>query len=313
MRLALALVALVVAGCDAAPPAAVATPAGQPQGGTLVVAAQEPSTLDPLYVAGVQAAATIYSVAVEGLVRVLPDGTFAPLLAREVPTLDNGGVTVSATGMQVRYVLREGVTWSDGAPLSSADVRFTWERVMRDPRVATREGYDLIDGIDTPDAQTVVVRYRQVYPPYLTRFDAILPRHALEGADPAAYGRTPLGTGPFRISEFASGQQITAVRNPRYREPGRPLLDRLIFKLVPSVEAAMAQLRAGEVHAAFNVSEADALDLGTDPAIALDEARSPIIEALSFNVARRGDPADDSAPHPVLGDRAVRRALVHAT
>lgn len=319
MRLALALVAVIVGGCAVAAPATPPVPAAPTaatptrSGGTLIVAAQEPSTLDPLYVAGVQAAATIYSVAVEGLVRAMPDGTFAPVLAREVPTLENGGVTLAADGMHVRYALRRGVTWSDGAPFSSADVRFTWERIMRDPRVATREGYDRISAIDTPDEDTVVVRYRQVYPAYLTRFDAVLPRHALDGVDPAAYGRAPLGTGPFRISEFVSAQQVTAVRNERFREPGRPLLDRVIFKFVPSIEAAMAQLRVGEVHAAFNVSEADALDLERDRAIVLDEARSPIIEALSFNVARRAAPADDSAPHPVLGDRTVRRALVHAT
>lgn len=303
----LVAVACILAGCSASqfpgvPPAA--SPPHRPNlGGTLVVAWQEPDTLDPLYAGGLQAAATIYAVAVEGLVRPLPDGGIGPALAREVPTLANGLVTFDGTAMHVRYRLRPGIRWSDGAPLTSVDVRFTWQRIMSDPKVTTREGYDVIDGVEAPDDLTVDVTYRTLYPAYLTRFDAILPKHALESATQVSeYGARPLGTGPFRITEFARGDHVTAERNDRYREAGKPYLDRIVFRFVPSLTAAKAQLKAGEVQAAFNVSEADALELERESEIRLDSARSPIVEALSFNVER-----------PVLADRAVRRALVLAT
>lgn len=309
----LALV-VILGACAPQAPTPASTYAQPRSGGTLVVAWQEPETLNPLYAAGIQAAAAVYAVAVEGLVRVTPDGTFAPLLAREVPTPENGLVTPDGTGMRVRYRLRDGIVWSDGAPFTSADVRFTWERVMVDTKVASREGYDLITAIDTPDEHTVDVRYRELYGAYLTRFDAILPRHALAGiADLTAYGTAPLGTGPFRIVEFARGSHVIAERNERYRIAGRPHLDRIVFRFVPSIEAAKLQLKAGEVHAAFNVSEADAADLERDANIRLASARSPIVESLSFNLARRGDPADPAVRHPVLGDRAMRSALLLAT
>src|SRR2546428_3296791 len=196
-----------VASCGNGP---VASP--PPVGGTAIVAWQEPATLDLLYAPGIQSTATIARVAVEGLVGIGPDGNEIPVLAREVPTLANGAVTISADGrsMTVRYRLRDGVKWSDGAPFTSADVRFTWRSIMADPKISTREGYDRIEGVEIPDTLTAIVRYRALDPAYATRFDTILPAHLLENASGSvrlAYGRTPLGTEAFRISD-AAGDHI---------------------------------------------------------------------------------------------------------
>jgi peptide/nickel transport system substrate-binding protein len=308
--LRLALVALVVAAC-----APVAPPAASPtrSGGTLVFAWQQPDTLNPLYSTGTQTNALAYRLAVEGLVGIGPDGAPYPVLAEELPTIANGGVSLSGEAMTVRYRLRADVLWSDGTPLDAKDVRFTWQTIMSDPRVASREGYSQIEGIDIPDDRTVVVRYRAVDPAYATRFDAILPRHLLDGAPQSAvddYGRRPLGTGPFRITEFAAGDHLTAERNPRYRVEGRPYLDRVIVRFVASVDAAKAQLRAGEVDAMGSLAESDVADLETDKAIAVATAPSPTVEAVAFNLANPRDPA---SANPVLGDVVVRRALVMAT
>jgi peptide/nickel transport system substrate-binding protein len=235
------------------------------------------------------------------------------VLALEVPTLANGAVRVTPDGtMTVRWMLRPDLRWSDGTPLTSADVRFTWRAVMTDARVTTREGYELITDIETPDERTALVRYRAIDAAYATRFDALLPQHVLDAASDAAvaaYARGPLGTGPFRITEFVSGDHVTAERNERYRVAGRPYLDRVIFRFVSSVEAAKLQLRAGEVDAAGSLSEADAVELETDPAIRITSVPSPAVETLAFNLLRPGS----TTPHPVLGDVAVRRALVQAT
>jgi len=83
-RLPSFVIALVISACAGGPITPVATPA---DGGTALVAWQEPATLDLLYAPGVQSAATIARVAVEGLLRVGPDGAEIPALAREVPTL----------------------------------------------------------------------------------------------------------------------------------------------------------------------------------------------------------------------------------
>jgi peptide/nickel transport system substrate-binding protein len=307
-----AAIAALLVSCTGGP---VASP--PPTGGTAVVAWQEPATLDLLYAAGSQAAATIARVAVEGLVAIGPDGNEIPVLAREIPTLTNGAVAVSADGkaMTVRYRLRDGVKWSDGAPLTSADIRFTWRAIMTDPKVSSRDGYDRIDDVETPDALTAIVRYRALDPAYATRFDAILPQHLLENATDAVrvgYGRAPLGTGPFRITEFAAGDHVTAERNPNARTP--PLLDRVIFRFTPSLDVAKAQLRAGEADLAPSIFESDVPDLVSETAIAISQAPSPIVETVIFNFAKPADAgADPAQPHPILADRAVRHALAIAT
>jgi peptide/nickel transport system substrate-binding protein len=310
--LVFAAVAAMVASCTGGP---VSSP--PPRGGTVVVAWQEPATLDLLYAPGVQSAATIARVAVEGLVGVDPEGNLFPVLAREVPTLANGDVKLSPDGgaMSVRYRLRDGVKWSDGTPFTSADVRFTWRAIMTDPKVASREGYDKIDDVETPDVLTAVVLYRTLDPAYTSRFDTVLPRHLLDNAGDAAriaYGRAPLGTGPFRISEFAAGDHVTAERNPNARTP--PLLDRVIFRFTPSLDVAKAQLKAGEADLAPSIFESDVPDLTSEPALAIAQAPSPIVETVLFNFARPADTgADPAQPHPILSDRAVRHALAIAT
>jgi peptide/nickel transport system substrate-binding protein len=306
--------ALFASAC--APPQAIpntGVPTAARAGGTVVFAAQEPETLHPLRSTGTQTNALVYRLAVEGLTAAAPDGSPRAALAMDVPTLANGAVRLLPDGaMTVQWVLRPDVRWSDGTPLTSADVRFTWRAVMTDPLAATREGYELITDIETPDERTALVRYRAIDAAYATRFDAILPRHLLDGATDAtvaAYARAPLGTGPFRITEFVSGDHVTAERNARYRVAGQPYLDRVIFRLVSSVEAAKAQLRAGEVDAAGSLGEADAAELEPDPAIRVTSVPSPAVEALAFNLVR----PSTTLPHPVLGDVAVRRALVYAT
>ena len=310
-RVALLLGALLLVGGCAPLSAPPATASPSPRGGTVVVAWQEPATLHPFYSTGTLTNAMVYSVAVEGLTKTQPDGSLAPVLATEVPTLANSRVQLGGSGMSVRWSLRDA-KWSDGEPLTSADVRFTWQSVMRDPLVASREGYDLIEAVDTPDDRTVVVRYRALDPAYATRFDALLPRHLLDGVDASKtdYVRRPLGAGPFVITEFAAGDHVTAERNARYRDPSRPLLDKIIFRFVSSVDAAKAQLRAGEVQVSASLSEADVLELEKDAEIKVETAPSPAVETLAFNLAKPGDP---TKPHPVLGDLPLRHALLLAT
>lgn len=127
----------------------------------------------------------VYALSVEGLLRIGPDGEQQPALAREIPTPANGGVRVEGGGMTVTYRLVPGVRWSDGTPFTSADVRYTWQAVMSDPKVASREGYSLIERVDTPDDVTVIVRYRQPYVAYATRFSTIVPKHVLERGEAA--------------------------------------------------------------------------------------------------------------------------------
>jgi peptide/nickel transport system substrate-binding protein len=316
----LTAIALVVTACQqtggggaTVTPGASASPT---RGGTVVFAIwQEPNTMNPFH--GTQTVISVATLPVlEGLVRPDPEGNYQPQLAASVPTLQNSGVTLDGSRMTVTYKLKDGITWSDGKPVTSSDVKFTWESLMKDPKVTSREGYDKIESIETPDPNTAVMRYKEIYAPYLSRFTVLYPKHVLDGvADISTheYSRKPLGTGPFVVTEFKAADSITLERNPNYREKGKPYLDKIILRSVPSREVAVAQLKAGEVDGMWNILEAQIPDLDKEPNVNLIVAASPSVERLEFNIAKPGDPADPNVKHPILGDVAARRALLMAT
>ncbi|MDR3590262.1 MAG: peptide ABC transporter substrate-binding protein [Negativicutes bacterium] len=224
-------------------------------GGQLIYGSlQEPNTLNPL-LSDLLATAEVGSLVFSGLVITNDKGEWTADLAGEVPSRSNGGV--SPDGLTVTYKLRSGVKWHDGTPFTSADVKFTWETIMN-PRsnVVSRDGYDKIAAVDTPDAQTVVVRFREYYAPYLTLFGVVLPKHILEGGtdlNKAAFNRAPVGTGPFKFKEWRIAEAIILEANPAYFR-GKPNLDAVIYKILPDTNIMLSQLKAGEVDIISNVN-----------------------------------------------------------
>ena len=114
----------------------------------------------------------IQTPVVEGLTITDEQMNILPLLAREVPTLENGGVRLRPDGgMDVTWRLRPGITWHDGKPFTSADVKFTVDAI-NDPdyNPESTDGFDRISSVDTPDPLTAIVHYREVYAPYALQF-----------------------------------------------------------------------------------------------------------------------------------------------
>ena len=128
----------------------------------------------------------IQTCVIEGLTITDEQMNVVPLLAAEVPTLDNGGVRMRADGgMDVTWKLRPGVKWHDGTPHTSADVKFTVDAI-NDPSYnpESTDGFDRIASVDTPDPLTAVVHYKEVYAPYALQFvRGTLPKHVLAGRD----------------------------------------------------------------------------------------------------------------------------------
>lgn len=224
------------------------------QGGQLVYGSlQEPNTLNPL-LSDFLATAEVSSLIFSGLVVTNDKGEWIPELAVEVPTLQNGGI--SQDGLIIKYKLRSGVTWHDGTPFSAEDVRFTWQTIMN-PRVnvVSRDGYDKILSIDTPDENTVIIRFKEYYAPYLTLFTSILPKHVLESAgdiNKAPFSRAPIGTGPFKIKEWRLAEAVVLEANAAYFR-GKPNLDKIIYKVIPDNSIMLSQLKSGEVDIVTNV------------------------------------------------------------
>ncbi len=176
--------------------------------------------------------------------------------------------TPSADGLTFTLNLRQGVTFSDGTPFTSADVVFSFQ-ALYDPRVASpvASGMMINDkpiAATAPDDHTVVLTFPAAYGPGLSILDnlPILPRHKLEpalntGTFGAAWGlATPVtdlaGLGPFIVAEYQPGQRMRFTRNPRYwgrdsQGHALPNVDELVLEFIPDQNAEMLRLEGGSV------------------------------------------------------------------
>jgi peptide/nickel transport system substrate-binding protein len=285
------------------------------QGGVAVIALiQEPGQLNQFF--NNQSGSQLSAFAVEPLFVTKASGEYEPLLAAEVPTLANGGL--SEDFLTVTYRLREGVTWSDGEPFTAEDVVFTWQVYSNpDSTVAGRvvgPSYSLIDSVTTIDPLTVEVRMKSINPGYLDLWQAVLPSHKFDSSavtieHPQA--RIPLGTGPFIIDEWRTGDRIRFVRNPNYREAGKPHLDEIVVKVIPDKNVAITSLVEGDVDTVYFVVTGDlptlsrAQESGKGVVLGL-QGNPSWVEWLWLN---QSDPDRPGEPHPVLGDPAIREAI----
>lgn len=309
-----------VVATTAAPVATTAAPiattaAAAKKGGTAKIALyQEPSTLNTLF-SGSTVEDELGNIVFDGLIGITPDGTYVPQLAAEVPTQANGGV--SADGLVVTYKLKKDVKWADGKPFTANDVVFTYKVIMDDANALPTSGYSSMASVEAKDDTTLVVTYKKLYPPYLTRFSYILPTQAFDGKtaiEKSDFNRKPFGTGPFRVTAWKSGESITYEKNPNYREPGKPALDGLIIKIVPSREAGIQAFQTNEVDVVWDLTEAQVPSFEKFNDATLAAAPAADTERILLNLSNpSGDkPGDPATPHPILGDLKVRQALQSA-
>jgi len=251
----------------------------------------------------------IESCIVEGLVVADEHMGVVPLLASAVPTVENGGVVLRADGgMDVTWKLRPGVRWHDGVAHTSADVKFTVDAINKgDWKPESVDGFDRIASVDTPDSLTAVVHYREVYAPYRWQFvRGTLPRHKLAGRDLNTandYNRAPLGTGPYRLAEWKTGEYILLERAPDYwRGDSLPHIRQILFKFLTNTTTRINQLKSGEVHMVALVPWDKVRELRDVAALRLNQVVGNGYEHVSLNQKR-------FAP---FADVRVRQALSHA-
>ena len=299
-------------------PGSTEAPSTANGGSVTLLIPEEPATLN-YYAAD---AAIVRQVAeatsMTGLTTVDEKGEFVAVLATELPTADNGGL--SADLLTVTWKLKPDLKWSDNQPLTADDVKFTWE-VLSNPNsgaLAGTGGFGLIESVDTPDATTAIVKYTTPYPGYLSQFAyGLFPRHATGApAEMAAWdwNRKPVTAGPFILSDWKSGATITLERNPNYFESGKPYLDKLIFRVIPEPAAQTAAMLQGEgqVHLWPSENQADYDQLLAGKA---KQVLAPGIWNMSidFNLSQPFDKdPGPTPPHPILGDIRVRQAIAHA-
>ncbi len=286
-------------------------------GSVVLIIPEEPTTLN-YYMSD---AAIVRQVADAtcntGLVTVNENGEFVPMLATELPTQENGGLSEDLT--TVTWHLLPDLRWSDGEPLTSDDVLFTWEVLSNpDSGALIAEGFAEIESIETPDELTVIVHYSAPYAGYLNQFAyGIFPRHAAGAPEEMVsweWNRQPVGAGPFIVSEWNAGESIVMEPNPYYFEEGKPHLAQLIFAVVPEPAAQTAMMMRGEGDVHLWPGEAkdeyDALLNGVAQQVLVPGIWNMAID-LNLSQPFDDDPGAEP-PHPILGDLRVRQAIAHA-
>jgi len=159
---------------------------------------------------------------------------------------------ISPDGLEYRFTLREGVTWHDGKPFTSADVAFSILR-LKQAHPRGRATFANVERVDTPDAQTAVIRLGKPSPFLLVALgpseSPMVPRHLYEGVDPATPPGPQLhvGTGPFLLKEWVRGSHAVLERNPNYWDKPKPYLDRVIIRFMPDAAARAAGFEAGDI------------------------------------------------------------------
>jgi peptide/nickel transport system substrate-binding protein len=276
------------------------------KGGTLVVAvSNDPGHFNPGISTGFD-------------VHVIADSMFNGLVgldanANPVPDLATSW-EVSDDATTYTFHLAEDVTWHDGEPFTSADVKFTFENILLQYHSRTKAGLEnVLAGIDTPDENTVVFRFNAPYAPLLQRLDVteapILPRHIYEDvADPttAEENLRPVGTGPFVFESHDPGIEVRVAANPNYFKEGLPHLDAVVFRVIPDNTTQLTALEAGEVDFIWGVPGPDEERIANAPDTeTLSAAAGPgggyCIMTMTFNLERE-----------VFQDLRVRQAFAHA-
>jgi peptide/nickel transport system substrate-binding protein len=324
--LAILLAPLAVAPAAILAQDAESTPAGeapyysdtqgppQPGGVANFLLYEDPNTLNPLLEL-TSIAEQVTTAILEGLTYHDPDGNFQPLLAAELPTLENGGLSEDLK--TVTWKLNPDVVWSDGTPVTAEDVRFTWEAAkdLTNGSVVASD-YELIENVEAPDATTAVVTYSAFNAGYLDQFPYVLPKHASgEVADMAnwEFNRAPIGTGPFVLQEWAPGEYLTTVRNENYREEGKPYLDGLNFLVVPAEEARAARMIEGDGDVMLWAGDEAAEQIEAAGAGTERLAPGIWVVQMRFNLSQPFDSDPGlTPPHPILGDRRAREAITYA-
>ena len=220
---------------------------------------------------------------------------------------------ISPDGLTYTFKLRPNVKWHDGQPFTSADVSYTILEVLKKVHPRGRSAFAKVTAVETPDPLTAVIKLSQPAPPMLTALASsyespMVPKHLFAGTDPSAnpYISKPVGTGPFVFKEWKKGDYILLEKNADYWQPGKPSLQRIVFRIISDASARAASFETGEGH----IGGLSPVPLTDMPRIAKNPALS--IETRGYAYMSPYMLMEVNLRKPPLNDVRVRQAIAHA-
>ena len=319
--LALGAIAALLAGCTKTTgPSAGTTlscgapadpPAANAHRGTLRISIQQDiKNLNPLLSSNTTDGMLMF-LAYLPLLHANPQGEPVPSLASEVPTLENGGI--SKDGLTITYHLHKNVKWTDGVPVTSKDVKWSWQAIMNNNNnIISRHGYDYVKSVDTPDDYTVVVHLTRKFAPIINTFFAdsdqpypVVPAHILAkypNINTIAFNSAPtVSDGPFKFVQWAHGDHITYVANDNFFM-GKPGLAKIIVRVVPDENTMRSMLQTHALDWMFEASLSNYPQVKNIPGVCLAWVNVNGYEDVQLNVG----------PGQTLNDPHIRRAVAYA-
>ena len=292
--------------------ALLAAPAAAQRGGDgelKIIYWQAPSTLNP-YLSGGTKEVESASLVLESLARFNDKGDMVPWLAKEIPTVENGGISEDLTS--ITWKLKDDLKWSDGTPVTAEDAIFTW-KYCTDPAggCAQVSYFTGVKDMEAVDEKTLKITFDEPKPfPYTALVGAESPllqkaqfaectgAKAPECTD-ANFG--PIGTGPYKVKEFKPNDVIVFEANENFREDDKPAFSTVTFKGGgDAAAAARAVLETGEFDYAWN--------LQIDPKVLSDmeaKGKGKVVTAFGSSVERLH--LNQTNPDPASGRPAVDR------
>ncbi len=239
-----------------------------------------------------------------------PDGNLVPVLAAEIPDLENEGL--ARDGMSVTWKLKPDVQWHDGRPLTADDLVFNWEYAADPATAAVTIGSYKDATVEKVDNLTVRVLFKKPTPFWADAFvgtrGMIIPKHLFEPfkgdkSRDAPANLKPVGTGPYRFVAFNPGDMVRGELNPDYHMPNRPHFDTIEMKGGgDAVSAARAVLQTGEYDFAWNMQVEDEILLQYHRSLDRGRRRALEREDQASVAHRSGRPAGvRHAGRPCLG------------
>jgi len=254
-----------------------------------------PDTLDPHKTAGTLTFQTLRSV-YDTLVEPDREGKIVGALAESWST--------SADNLTWTFKLRRGVTFHNGDPLTSKDVKATIERVKNKDLASPKASeFAPIDSVQAPDDYTVVLKLSAPAAPLLAAlasgWGAILPSRLIEAGHD--FANQPVGTGPFVFKEWVRDNKVVLEKNPNYWMKGAPKLAGVTFQIIPERAVQVQGLIAGQIDASDIIDEEDVPLLESSGEVVVEKKLTALIMVMAMNTSR-----------PPFTDLRVRQAINHA-
>src|SRR6059036_3261641 len=301
--------AVIVAACAPAGPAAKSPSSGQPKrGGTLILARSgEVTNLDPHKVPAFTSA-RVFELVYSYLMRLDENLGVQPDLAESVPT-------TSADGKTVTVKLRTGVKFYNGDPLTSADVKYTFDRILDTKTAAVaRSFFTDVDTITAPDPTTVIFNLKNPNAALIAYMahpnTGIVSKKIGEANADLSKKETAIGSGPFKLAEWVPDNFMRFEANKSYYVAGQPYLDGIRINVVPDESGVVAALRTKAADMAIVVDAKVARTLRGETGVTLSAKPSLSYNLLFVNTKRK--PFDNVKVRQAIAYAIDRKAIIDA-